>query len=293
MVFAALLCAAVRQHGGTGFIVKPVQLDVDTVVAIAPAMEGGVGNQVADWRYLSIVPVDLVSNDTVWRTFLNLPRDHPLRAGVNFDTFAGPTSARDLVSHRSASVRESERKADSIEQIHHLAIDVYASAGELGEAEADLINDDVATGRYVFSLVDFLAPRSSRFLSLDQFAYDTWLPDFAALMPKIRYPWDAELVRGILVKSTMPTRTLERHLLAIKSVEDKDRATPKATMRSTFPAPPRYRVGDVLKGWTSEGDSSWVIVTGWRFMNLEDGRCSLAYHGSYSRLGADLFFCGP
>ncbi|ORY88627.1 Mis6-domain-containing protein [Leucosporidium creatinivorum] len=250
MVLSALLCAVLRCHGGTGLIARPVQLPLGTVVAFAQQEDGCEIVPIKDWRYISTAPVTCFDAGTLEDFYENLRVDHPFRDGLSFDTFAGPTSARDLT--------------------HCLATEIYDTIGELGDSNNDLTIDDVATARYACSLVDLLVPRSKRILTPFQRHNNTFLPFLAASMPRMRYPWDAELIRDILTKSAVSPQVLEEHLPKIKKAEEQDTSPKEPTRRSTLPSPPRFRVGDVLKARTGAGDPSWVVVTGWEFVNLEE-----------------------
>jgi len=148
-------------------------------------------------------------------------------------------------------------------------VDIYDAIGDLSDPNASLSIDDVATGRYACSLVELLIPRSDRIVSLDQLVNNSFHPVLAASMPRMRYPWDAELVRDILTASTVSPQVLERHLPKISKAEQQDTTTKDPTRRSTLPSPPGFRVGDVLEGWTGAGDPSWLIVTEWKVMDLE------------------------
>jgi hypothetical protein len=148
-------------------------------------------------------------------------------------------------------------------------VDIYDAIGDLSDPNANLSIDDVATGRYACSLVELLIPRSDRIVSLDQLVNNSFHPVLAASMPRMSYPWDAELVRDILTASTVSPQVLDRHLLKVSKTEQQDTTTKDPTRRSTLQSPPRFLVGDVLEGGTGAGDPSCLIVTEWKVMDLE------------------------
>lgn len=123
-------------------------------------------------------------------------------------------------------------------------------------------------------MVHLLLPQRTRTIGLAQTPFTPMSAVIAASAPTIRYPAETALVRDAITTSAMPTAWIEMQLKGVGKAEKQDVKAPKVHLRTAVASPPRFRVGDIVEGYSGAGEFSFNLITCWWVKSIGEQDCT-------------------